>query len=156
DPETTLPLRGIAAESARMFPEFVRRIEGLSGMSADFRRQGSIEITEHVPLPATYRKLAPEDLRKIEPALETQGLPAFFVEEHSVDPALLTQSALCAAARSGIEVRGHTDVLKIRVQSGRVEVVTASGSIEAKAVIDCRGAWSGAPVRPRKGQALYL
>jgi glycine oxidase len=156
DPETPVPLCAIAAESARMFPEFVRRIEGLSGMSADFRRQGSIEITEHSPLPATYRKLTPDQLSKIEPALETEGLPAFFVEEDSVDPALLTQAALCAAARIGIEVRGHTEVREIRAQSGRVEVLTGSDRFEAKTVIDCRGAWSGTPVRPRKGQALYL
>jgi glycine oxidase len=150
-------LRAIAAESARMFPDYVRRIEGLSGLSADFRRQGSIEIMEdESPARSSYRKLTPEELRKVEPALQTEGLPAFFVEEDSVDPALLMQAALCAAARSGIEVRGHTDVREIRAQSGRVEIVTASGRLETKAVIDCRGAWSGAPVRPRKGQALYL
>jgi glycine oxidase len=157
DPETPVPLRAIAAESARMFPDYVRRIEGLSGLSADFRRQGSIEIMEdgsHTP--SSYRKLMPEDLRKIEPALETEGLPAFFMEEDSVDPAMLTQAALCAATKSQIEVRGQAEVREIRAQSGRVEVLTGSAGFAAKTVIDCRGAWSGAPVRPRKGQALYL
>jgi len=156
DPETPSLLRPLAAESARMFPEYVRRIEGLSEKSADFRRQGGIEITEHSPIPASYRKLTPEELRKFEPSLETEGLPAFFVEEDSVDPALLTQAALCAAARTRIQVRGHCEVQEMRRQNGRIVVVAASEQLEAKTVIDCRGAWSGAPVRPRKGQALYL
>jgi glycine oxidase len=158
DPETPVPLRPIAAESARLFPEYVRRIEELSGLSADFRRQGSIEIMEasHSPAPSNYLKLTSEELRKIEPALETEGLPAFFVEEDSVDPALLTQAAICAATKNEIQVRGHIEVRDMREQSGRIEVLTGSGRFEAKTVIDCRGAWSGAPVRPRKGQALYL
>lgn len=156
DPETPALLRPLAAGSAHMFPAYVRRIEGLSETSVDFRRQGGIEITEHSPLPASYRKLAPEELRKIEPSLETEGLRAFFVEEDSVDPALLTQAALCAAARSRIEVRGHSEVREIGPQNGLVAVTTASDQLATKTVIDCRGAWSGAPVRPRKGQALYL
>lgn len=158
DPETPVLLRAIAAESARMFPGFVSRIEALSGMKADFRRQGSIEIMEstQTALPVNYRKLAPDELRKIEPALETEDLPAFFVEEDSVDPALLTHAALCAAAKKKIEVCGQIEVRELRAQNGGVEVLTSSGRLETKTVIDCRGAWSGPPVRPRKGQALYL
>lgn len=156
DPETPVLLRALAAESARMFPEYVRKIEGLSEKSADFRRQGGIEITEHSPLPASYRKLTWEELRNIEPSLETEGLPAYFIEEDSVDPALLMQAVLCAAARRRIEIRGHSEVREIRRQNNRAAVTTASEQLDTKTVIDCRGAWSGSPVRPRKGQALYL
>jgi glycine oxidase len=156
DPETPLPLRALAGASARIFPDYVREIESVSGMSVDFRRQGSIEIMEHGPAPANYYRLAPDELRKIEPGIETGGLPAFFVEEDSVDPSLLTQSALCAAARNGIAVRGQTEVRAIRAEEDHIEIVTASGRLEARTVVDCRGAWTGTPVRPRKGQALYL
>ena len=156
DPETPLPLRALAAESARMFPDYVHEIENLSGISTDFRRQGAIEIMEHSPAPTNYRPLSAEELRRIESGLKTEGLPAFFVEEDSVDPALLTQSAICAATRTGVEVRAHSEVLEMRGQGDRVEVTTSSGRIHAKTAVDCRGAWAGAPVRPRKGQALYL
>ena len=33
---------------------------------------------------------------------------------------------------------------------------TQSDTFSAAAAVDCRGAWSGAPVRPRKGQMLYV
>ena len=37
-----------------------------------------------------------------------------------------------------------------------VEVVTQADTFSAASAVDCRGAWSGAPVRPRKGQMLYV
>lgn len=156
DPETPPALRLLVEESAQLFPDYVRRIEGLSGISADFRRQGAIDIAGHSPAPKAYRKLLSEDLAQLEPGLQPGELPAFFVVEDSVDPALLMQSALVAAERSGIEVRGQTEVLGIRAQRDGGEVVTPFGRFVAGAVVDCRGAWSGVPVRPRKGQALYL
>jgi glycine oxidase len=156
DPETPLSLRPLAVESVRMFPEYVRQIESLSGIGTDFRRQGSIEIVEHAPRPASYRELTADELRKIEPGLQTEGLPTFFIDEDSVDPALLMQSALCAASRSGTEIRGQTEVRTIYAKGDRIEIETVSGRLDAKTLVDCRGAWSGEPVRPRKGQALYL
>ena len=158
DPETPPRLRALAAASASLFPVYVQAIEGLSGMSTDFRRHGGTEIMESArgAAPATYRKLESDELARIEPGLVTGGLPAYIVEEDSVDPALLTQAALCAAARSGVEVRGHSEVREISSRGESVTVVTASGPLTARTAVDCRGAWAGAPVKPRKGQALYV
>jgi len=37
-----------------------------------------------------------------------------------------------------------------------VEVITPADTFASRCVVDCRGAWSGAPVKPRKGQMLYV
>ena len=189
DPGTPAALRPLAFESARMFPEYVRRLESLSGLDTDFRRQGTIVLGESPELQEESRTLAadnlrpdnlrPDDLRhedlrpnnlradrlrhlhdddlhRLEPSLASCGLPAFFVAEESVDPRLLMQAAILAAQKRGVEIRAHEEVMEIRARGSGVEVVTAQAALAAGAAVNCRGAWSGTPVRPRKGQMLYL
>jgi glycine oxidase len=78
------------------------------------------------------------------------------VQEDSVDPLFLMRAALAAARNLGVEIRGHTTVTKICAQDKAIDVVTETDTFTATALVDCRGAWSGAPVRPRKGQILYV
>lgn len=156
DPETPPALRPLALESARMFPEYVRKLEGLSGMSTDFRRQGAIVFCPAQHAPPAWKPLSSAGLHRLEPSLEGRG-PAFLVEEDSVDPRLLMRAAALAAGRRGVEIRAHTTVKKILSHGGGVEVATdADIFFGAHAAVNCLGAWSGAPVRPRKGQMLYL
>jgi len=156
DPETPALLRELALESARLFPDYVRELEDGSGMKVDFRRQGTIALLKHELAPPGYRPLSGEDLGRLERALETRGRRAFFVDEASVDPPLLMRAALRAAARQGIEVRGNAEVKEIRFQVGQVTVVTGRDRLLCAAAVNCRGAWSGTPVRPRKGQMLSV
>lgn len=153
--ETSPALRPLAVESARLFPEFVRNIEELSGMKTDFRRHGTIVFGEHAASAAASR-LSSEELRHREPFLQSLGQPAFFEQENSVDPRLLMQAALAAATKRNIEVRGNIEVKTVRRAADGIEVLTDSGSFSAAQAVNCLGAWSGAPVRPRKGQMLYL
>ena len=155
-PETPPALRPLAFLSARLFPAYVERLEGLARMKVDFRRQGTIALPEASSVPGEYRRLGEKELHGMEPALQTCGRHAYFVQEDSVDPALLMGAALLAAEKTGIEFRGHRGVQEIRMQAAGVEVVTASGRLSARTVVDCRGAWSAPPVKPRKGQLLYL
>ena len=156
DPETPLPLRPLAFSSARLFPDYVQRLENSSGVKVDFCREGAIAVLEGQSVPRQYRPLAREDLKRMEPALNTRRRPAFFVEEDSVDPALLMRAALVAATRSSVEIRGNTGVEEVHARGAHIEIVTGSGRLAAAAVVNCRGAWSGAPVKPRKGQSLYV
>ena len=66
------------------------------------------------------------------------------------------QAALAAARNLGVEIRGHTAVTEIRAHDNSVEVLTEAENHAAASVVDCRGAWFGTPVRPRKGQMLYV
>jgi len=155
DPETPLPLRPMADESARVYPEFVRKLEQVSDCRVDFRRQGTIVLGEKTP-PQSYRLLNPDELRDMEPELTPGDHQACFVEEDSVDPVLLMRSAVRAAELAGIELRGGVTVRQMRGAVSQAEVVTDQGLFTAKTAINCMGAWSGAPVRPRKGQMLNL
>ncbi len=156
DPETPEALRPLAIESARMFPDFVRKLESAANMQVDFRRIGTIALLHDTAAPREYRGLSTVELQRLEPSVHTAGHSAFFVQEDSVDPHLLTQAALAAARNLGIEIRGHTAVTEIRAQDNAVEVLTQTDTFSAAFAVDCRGAWSGAPVRPRKGQMLYV
>lgn len=156
DPETPVPLRPLAFASAKLFPEYVQKLETLASASVDFRRQGTIAVREGAGTPDTYRKLAAEEARQIEPSLDLGGRAAFLVEEDSVDPALLMQAALQAAHRRGVDIRANCSVREIRSLRTQVEVITSSERLVARTVVNCRGAWSGEPVKPRKGQMLYV
>ncbi len=156
DPETPSALRPMAFESARMFPEFVRKLETAGKMPVDFRRVGTIALLHEAPAPAEYRSLSTDELQRLEQSLKNAGQSAFFVQEDSVDPFLLMQAALAAARNLGVEIRGHASVKDIRPRDNGVQVLTPADTFTARFVVDCRGAWSGAPVRPRKGQMLYV
>jgi len=88
--------------------------------------------------------------------LRSQGHAAFFNQEDSVDPRLLMRAVLSAAVNRGVEIRGNAEVQDVRSRVNGVEVATAAGVFAAGAIVNCRGAWSGAPVKPRKGQMLYV
>jgi glycine oxidase len=156
DPETPEGLRPLAIESARMFSAFVQKLESVGNIPVDFRRVGTIALLEENAALHEYRNLSIAELQHLEPSVHTAGLSAFFVQEDSVDPLLVTRAALAAARNLGVEIRGHTAVTEIRAQTNAVEVVTQANTFSATFVVDCRGAWSGAPVRPRKGQMLYV
>jgi glycine oxidase len=163
DPETPFALCSLAQESARMFPDYVRKLESLSGMQVDLRSQGTIALFDQSSVPAPsflgrYRKLSGDELRQIEPAIAIAipGYSAFFVEESSVDPVLLMRAALKAASAMGVELRVGSEVTGIRAQGSRIEVTAGLGRLWAAKAINCRGAWSGAPVKPRKGQMLAV
>lgn len=155
DPETPPALRPMATASAELFPGYVAHLQQLSQMSVDFRRHGTIAFLEG-PAPHEYRKLTPQEVKRMEPSLNAGGRKAYFVQEDSVDPALMTRAALAAAGRSGVEFRGNLEVQMIRPRGRDAKVATVAGNFFAHSVVDCRGAWSGGPVRPRKGQSLYL
>jgi glycine oxidase len=157
DPETPPALRSIALESARIFPEYVRKIEGLSGIATDFRRHGTIAfLTTGATAPTEYSQLSATDLLRLEPHLQSHGLSAFRIQEETVDPRLLMQATLAAARRIGVKFRENTEVKEIRSNENAVEVLTTCGEFTSNTAINCRGAWAGSPVRPRKGQMLYL
>lgn len=156
DPETPEALRPLAMASAQMFPAFVQKLEFAGNMQVDFRRLGTISFLEDDTPPSEYRRFSPTDLQRLEPSLQNPGHSAFFVQEDSVDPLLLTHAALAAARNLGVEILGHMAVSEMRARDNAVEVLTAAETFSAASAVDCRGAWSGAPVRPRKGQMLYV
>jgi glycine oxidase len=162
DPGTPVDLRLFAAESARLYPEFVQELQAASGIGVDFRRQGTVVFLESPDFenfndaPPGHRRLSVDELKQVEPALQLGGHSAFFLQEDSVDPDLLSQAAVKAARNAGVEIRSHTAMKQMRSQNGNIEVTTQAEQFVARVAVNCQGAWAGAPVRPRKGQMCYL
>jgi glycine oxidase len=156
DPDTPVALRAFAAESARLYPEFVQTLQAASGIDVDFRRQGTVVFLESSDAPPGHIRLSLEELKRLEPALQARGLSAYFLQEDSVDPDLLLRAAVKAARQAGVEVRSHTAVQQMRAQSENIEVAVESDRFAARVAVNCQGAWAGAPVKPRKGQMCYL
>jgi glycine oxidase len=156
DPETSLALQPLAIASAQIFPEYVQKLEAAAQIQVDFRRLGTIALLEEPSAPREYKSLSGSDLHLLAPSLKNHSLSAFFVEEDSVDPLLLMQAALVAARNLGIEIRNQAAVKEIRTRDSKVEVSSSAGEFTARSFVNCQGAWSGAPVKPRKGQMLYV
>jgi len=156
DPETSEALRPLVIASARIFPAFVQQVEAAGEMQVGFRRTGTIALLPENVAPPEYRSLSVAELQRLEPLIRAAGHSAFFVQEDSVDPLLLMRAALAAARNLGAEIRTHTEVIEIRRGDNTVKVVTQAETFSTAAALDCRGAWSGAPVSPRKGQMFYV
>ena len=156
DPETPKLLRPLAYAGAGLYPQFVEQLESASGIKNDFR-QGAIALLADEVVPPEHRLLSSGELQKLEPAIHAGVYSAAIAEnENSIDPDLLMQAAVGAARVRGVEIQGQIAVREMRSSGGQVHVVTAKEHFLAKAAVNCQGAWSGAPVRPRKGQMLYL
>lgn len=156
DPDTPEALHRLTHESAALYPEFVEKLESSSGIKVDFRR-GAIALLHPGKQPADYQLISSAELRKLEPALDARGYQAYLIGgENSVDPDLLMRAALAAARNAGVEIRGQTRVQRMTGSGAQVKVIADNEHFLARVAVNCQGAWSGAPVRPRKGQMLYL
>jgi glycine oxidase len=158
-PPTVKPL---AAESARMFPEFAHELEDESGLKVDLREQGTILISREADLPDSAESISRERLQSLEPEL-ILAASAAYISERSVDPRALTSSALKAARHRGIDISSGTEVKALLISGDRVSGVQADKtSYSAGTVVNCAGAWAGRiapqkfPVRPVKGQMLAV
>lgn len=162
-PETLWPF---AEASGRLYPSFVKEVEGDSDMEVDLRSQGTIAFLdpeeELVSLPC-LPELSASQLAEMEPGLDPPGRRAFFLEERSVDARRLMAASLEAARRQRIQVLAGTAATGIERGSGRaLEVVTAGERLLAPIVVNCTGAWAGQlpphrfPTRPVKGQMLAV
>jgi glycine oxidase len=165
--ETSALLQALATASARMYPEFAYELELESGMNVDLRDAGTIVFPppEHVHKQPDFARSnpLPAPLDQLEPALVNLKLPAFYLQERSVDPRALSAAAVKTAKRRGVDFSTGDEVIRVDVSDGRASSVTTSKtSFHAAKVVNCAGAWAGKiaphafPTRPVKGQMLCL
>ncbi len=175
----------LSKESLRLYPEFVHAIEESSGKPVDYTRKGTLQIfkgasaeaernamqAEHRELGLASEAISLADARKLEPALNPAiSAVVHLPEEESVDPRLLIDSLLAAAANRRVEIRPGFSVASLIEEGDRCAgVLAANGEkIHAKHVIIAAGCFSaeiaGAagkripviPTRPVRGQMLAL
>lgn len=179
---TELPaaLHALAAESARIYPEFAHELEDESGLKVDLREQGTILISATGDFPAGAERLSKEKLHELEPELAPiassdsgfggRGSPslqnqyrAAYLAERSIDPRALVAAAVKAARHREVDISSGTEVGALLISGDRASgVQTDKTSYSADIVVNCAGAWAGCvapqhfPVRSIKGQMVAV
>src|SRR5712691_8303481 len=175
-------LLALTLESQRMWPDFAREIEALSGISVGYRDEGTIAVAltrddaEQLRHTYDFQKslgldlewLSGAEARRREPHLRP-GVPGavFSPRDHQVENRGLARALIKAARRAGALLHEHLPVREVDITDGRAcGVVTDHGRDPADVIILAAGAWSREiagippahlpPVRPIKGQMLAL
>lgn len=165
DPHLPEQLKPMAHASARIYPDFIERVQQLSGQKIDFRKNGTIEFMEHpvATLNGTIRPLSATETANLEPELKPPHDPAYFLTENCVDPRDLVSALYKAATNSGVDVRSGQPAIRIEASHGCVSAVeTSQERYTNNIVVNCAGAWASqiSPVpivtRPVKGHMLAL
>ena len=179
--EQSLVRLNLAAAAA--YPDFVRELEGASGIRVGYRRCGALylaldrdDVEELKRLEAFQRSLGlevewllPRRCRELEPGLSTACAGGLWAAtDGEVDPRTLAQALATAAERAGATIHQGAEVARGLFDRDRlVGVETEYGThYSAGAVVLAAGAWSGLaswlpeharpPIRPVKGQVLRL
>ncbi len=149
DPENPTALRALSAWSRALYPEFLERIERLSGLRVPLRTA------------RTLQGVLGSEKRATLPGLRTDRYGFRELAEASLDPRDLCAALPRAARAAGIELREGATVASLK--SG---VELASGErLAAEHVVLAAGAWTGLvrlpgelrlPVVPRKGQMIEV
>jgi glycine oxidase len=175
-----IPLVPLGKASVALYPQFVARVEEISGHAVGFRAKGGLEalfsrdaareLSTHVALQHGWglkaEAISAEDARELEPALSPDVEAAVLrPDEASVDNRALTQAVLEAARKSGAEIfanrkaqgiwREKDRCAGLQVENEKVFAkwtVVAAGSFSA----NIAGVGAYAPVRPAKGQMVSL
>ena len=172
DPHNPAEMHALAVYSERLYPAFLERVKALSGREIPIRSRQTLEgLPKDESGPG--RRVTAEEMEALAPGLQAglQGgeLVFWLMEESSLDPCDLTEILPGAIRAAGIELREHTQVLRVE-RDGDVHRLTAAhragekteeAQFTARHVVFATGAWSApvehAPaVEPRKGQLVML
>jgi len=162
DPQNPPEMMELARLSWRLYPEWLRRIEDLSGVSVPLRTSRALqwvgpEVREGLVTIEEIRELAPR-LRELE------GVRFRLLEEGSVDPRDLCSALPRAFGAAGGRLVEGCEVRAVDRGGERVTVHTEQGEFAARYFVNCCGAWAGQaveglaslPVEPVKGQMVEL
>lgn len=175
----------LAAESCRLYPEFVRAIEADSDRPCGYRTEGSLLVALHQDHQAELertralqkalgieaQRLGRTDVLQREPGLSprvTGGL--FMANDYQVDPRALCEALALAIVRRGGSVVPGANVTEIATDGrGNSKVSYECEGVRtlarAQIVVVAAGSWSNEllalageklPLRPVKGQTLRL
>lgn len=164
DPHNDPALQLLAERSATLYPQFVAELELETGLTVDFRRDGTLTFLD----PNSYAALHPSSvslsaaaIAQLEPEIQPRD-HAYFLPELWIDPRLLCAALLKAFHQEDGDLASGSPVTKIQKLGNRFEVTTPHASYSAPQVVNCAGAWAGQidgagfPTRPVKGQMLCM
>lgn len=166
DPENPTSLRSLSQLSISIYPEFLARVEQLSGLRIPIRTTQTLQGTN--VLPSNVYAVSDGTLQTLVPGLRSGGLTFFCLQEQSLDPRDIARALPQAARAAGVILIEQTTVTSIHPGSNSVEIQTTQGSWSAANFINACGAWASdlsstavntlahPLVVPRKGQILLV
>lgn len=163
-------MRDLGWRSRDLYPEWTRKLEEISGLSADYWSCGFLAPTytprenpelEEASLSPAYW-LEGDAIHRHQPGLGSDVMGGWwFPEDAQVDNRSLARSLLVAVRELGITLKEDVTVEGILQKQGRVMGVQTSAGVEiAQHYVLATGAWSNdllpIPVFPKKGQMLAV
>jgi glycine oxidase len=161
----------LAVESRRLWPDFVRELSAVSGLTIDYQENGAIDLAYsedewnqlqhkaqiHHDFGIETRTLSASNLTQQCPFVRTDSLAGgvFYPQDGVVDPNHIMAALRVACEKSGVKIHEHTSVESISIGASRkVKLETLAQPFEVEAAVIAAGAWSamlpitGAPALP--------
>lgn len=148
------PIIQMAVRSVQIFEEFEERT-GRTGVfnqtgwikigSADMRPEMERLIERHRTLGVKADALTLDELEKLIPGINTEGIGAVLFEHGGgyADPVATTEGLADVARTRGVEIVEGVSATDIELTGGRVSgVVTGEGAISTEVVVNAAGPWS--------------
>jgi len=175
-----IPFVPMSLASVALYPDFIRKVEDLSGMDVGYRKDGALDVVldgdteeELSKIIALQRgvgikaeAVSAEEAVRMEPGLSEEiGAAIFRPDEASLDNRVFTDAVLKAAEREGVEIFAWNGAKAIWNEGGRCRgLLLEQGQAEAKWTVIAAGCFSAriggvapyAPVFPAKGQMIAL
>ncbi len=179
------PLLDLAAETQRLYPDFIAAVEKASGLSCGYRREGTLFLAlgrddeldlDHLRAAQAARglvshHLTAEEVFAKEPQVSgwvTGGL--FAPDDHQVDPRSFALALAEGTRNLGGTIIENAAVTGLDVQAGRVRGMTVNSAghdvaVRCDAAVLAAGAWStvefpaletASRVRPVKGHTVRV
>lgn len=158
DPENPAALRPLSQLSISIYPEFLAKVERLSGKRIPIRTTQTLQGSH--TLPPQAEQLSPGAIQSLAPGLTPGSLSFFLLEEQSLDPRDIAKALPEAARAAGVVLLEQTSVLRVDSDSSPLKIHTTGGEWTADTFINACGAWAASladvPIAPRKGQMLLV
>lgn len=156
----------LALASLALYPDWISKLEQISGKDVDFNPCGIIAPVSQLPtkMETDYHSiwLDQDTLKHYQPNLSETIVGAWwYPEEGQVDPRLLGKVLSEVALSLGVEIKEGVEAIAFSREHGKIKnVLTKSGIFSADIYILAGGAWSGKlnplPIKPIKGEMLSL
>ena len=158
----------LCLKSRALYPEWVKKIESISGLQTDYWPCGiltpvyAVKDRKNYALPnLNYQWLNQVAIHQYQPGLSPEVIGGwFYSQDAQVDNRYLYQSIMAAAKELKIQIESGF-VTEIICKKGKIQSLkTSIGELEAEHYVLATGAWSQEllpiPVFPTKGQMLSL
>jgi thiazole synthase len=160
------PMQELCQKSRWLYPEWIRKIEDLTGLETEYLPCGI--LAPQFQLPETGDRLPGETwLDRDAIRLYQDGLGEeivggwWYPEDGQVDNRILFNALLQAAQHLGVDLREGVAVRAIGQKQGKVSgILTSVGELQAQTYVLATGSWTNQllplPIRPVKGQMLSV